>query len=341
MKGLRPSFELCRNIEHKLFIPLCLFVFVPLRLCVFVFLCLIEVYPLRLCGYPLTSVSSPKSATPKTFTINEAILLQASSTMCRLLGYLGSSIQLDRILLKPEHSLVVQSYQPREMTAGLLNADGFGIGWYGEPNNPPYAYKNILPIWNDANLPQLGRYIKSSCYLGYVRSATSNLSVDMINCQPFSHQNLLFVHNGFIDDFRQTLYRPIRNKLDDFAYRRIEGTTDSEHIFALIVNELEGDRHLSLQEALNRVIIKLIELASPDNIDFSANIVLTNGTELAASRYSNREASPTLYYTKEHSLGTGIIIASEPLFEGNWTSIPEKSLIGVGENLEVIINSIS
>ncbi|MEL7011255.1 MAG: hypothetical protein AAGM29_22085 [Cyanobacteria bacterium J06588_4] len=89
------------------------------------------------------------------------------------------------------------------------------------------------------------------------------------------------------------------------------------------------------------MIIKLIELASPDNIDFSANIVLTNGTELAASRYSNREASPTLYYTKEHSLGTGIIIASEPLFEGNWTSIPEKSLIGVGENLEVIINSIS
>ena len=153
--------------------------------------------------------------------------------MCRLLGYLGDSIQLDRILFKPEHSLVVQSYKPLEMTAGLLNADGFGIGWYdAKSNNPPYCYKNILPIWNDANLPQLGRYIQSQCYLGYVRSATSNLSVDMINCQPFSHQNLLFVHNGYIDDFRQTLYRPIRNNLNDFAYRRIEGTTDSEHILA-------------------------------------------------------------------------------------------------------------
>ncbi len=260
--------------------------------------------------------------------------------MCRLLGYLGSSIQLDRILLKPERSLVVQSYKPQEMTAGLLNADGFGIGWYDKSESPPYAYKNVLPIWNDANLPQLGRYIQSSCYLGYVRSATSNLSVDIINCQPFSHQNLLFIHNGFIDDFRKTLYRPIRNNLNDFAYQRIEGTTDSEHIFALIVNELETKPDISLRQALNNTITRLIELAQPDQIDFSANIVLSNGKELVASRYSNRQASPSLYYIKDHSLSDGVIIASEPMFEGNWIDCPEKSLIGVGENLEVSVNSI-
>jgi len=263
--------------------------------------------------------------------------------MCRLLGYLGSSIQLDHILLKPEHSLVVQSYQPQEMTAGLLNADGFGIGWYGEnlsSDHQLYTYRNVLPIWNDANLPQLGRYIKSSCYLGYVRSATSNLSVDIINCQPFSHQNLLFVHNGFIDDFRKTLYRPIRNELDDFAYQRIEGTTDSEHIFALIVNEFEINHEISLQEALGNTIKRLIKLAQTDKIAFSANIILSNGRELAASRYSNREASPTLYYIRDHSLSDGVIIASEPMFKGNWISFPEQSLIGVGENLEVSVNSI-
>ncbi len=272
--------------------------------------------------------------------------------MCRLLGYLGSSIQLDRILIKPEHSLVVQSYKPQEMTAGLLNADGkeitagslnadgFGIGWYGEPNNPPYAYKNILPIWNDANLPQLGRYIKSSCYLGYVRSSTSNLSVDMINCQPFTHQNLLFVHNGFIDDFRKTLYRPIRNKLHDFAYQRIEGTTDSEHIFALVVDELETHSNISLQQALKNTILRLIELAKPNKINFSANIVLSNGRELAACRYANRELSPTLYHLRDQ-VSDAVIIASEPMFEGDWILCPEASLIGVGEDLAVNISSIS
>lgn len=262
--------------------------------------------------------------------------------MCRLLGYLGSSIHLDQILIKPEHSLIVQSYKPEEMTSGLLNADGFGIGWYddSQQQNRPYCYKNVLPIWNDVNLPQLAGYIQSSCYLGYVRSATSNLSVDMINCQPFSYQNLLFIHNGFIDNFRKTLYRPIRNKLHDYAYQRIEGTTDSEHIFALVVNELETDSSLSLQQALNNTILRLVTLAQPNKINFSANIVLSNGKELAACRYSNREASPTLYYT-EDKLSDAVIIASEPMFEADWISCPEKSLIGVGENLEVSISSIS
>lgn len=264
--------------------------------------------------------------------------------MCRLLGYLGDSIQLDRILFEPEHSLIVQSYKPNEMTAGLLNADGFGIGWYDtQKDSLPYAYKNLLPIWNDANLPQLGRYIQSKCYLGYVRSATSSLSVDMINCQPFSYQNLLFIHNGYIDDFRQTLYRPIRNNLNDFVYQRIEGTTDSEHIFALIVNELEENHGISLKQALYNAVGKLKTLSQPNNIGFSANIVLSNGKELTACRYSNREISPTLYYIKENIpySSNAVMIASEPMFAGDWLSFPDHSIIGVQENLEISIDSIS
>ena len=263
--------------------------------------------------------------------------------MCRLLGYLGSSIQLERILIEPEHSLIIQSYKPQEMTSGLLNADGFGISWYGlDRDSSPYIYRNILPIWNDANLPPLARYIKSHCFLGYVRSATSNLSVDMINCQPFSHQGLVFVHNGFIDNFRSTLYRPIRDRLSDFAYQRIEGTTDSEHIFALIVNKLEADSNLTLQQALNNTVMNLAKLAEEDNIEFSANMVLSNGKELAACRYANRKQSPSLYYIKDNSrFSDAVIVASEPLFYGDWIACPEASLIGVGENLEVSVSSIS
>lgn len=262
--------------------------------------------------------------------------------MCRLLGYLGEQIQLDRILFKPEHSLVVQSYYAKEMTAGLLNADGFGLGWYdSQPHNLPYCYKNVLPIWNDANLPQLGRYIQSHCYLGYVRSATSNLSVDLINCQPFSHQNILFVHNGYIDDFRKTLYRPIRNNLSDCAYQRIEGTTDSEHIFALIVNEIEN-HHLNIAEALHNAIVKLVELSKPHNIGFSANIVLSNGKELTACRYSNRELCPSLYYIKDSFFNSdAVIVASEPMFEGNWISCPEHSIVDITKDLEIKVSSIS
>ena len=205
-----------------------------------------------------------------------------------------------------------------------------------------YLYRNILPIWNDANLPPLARYIQTGCFLGYVRSATSNLSVDMINCQPFSHQKLTFIHNGFIDDFRSTLYRPIRDRLSDFAYQRIEGTTDSEHIFALVVNELEADDSMTLAQALNKTILNLAELAESNGIEFSANIVLSNGKELAACRYANRKQSPSLYYIKDNSrYSNAVIVASEPLFAGDWISCAEASLIGVGENLEISVSSIS
>ena len=89
--------------------------------------------------------------------------------MCRLMGYLGIPIQLDRLLNKPEHSLIVQSYQPREMTAGLLNADGFGVGWYAaDRQTEPFIYKNTLPIWNDINLPSLSRYVESGCIVASV-----------------------------------------------------------------------------------------------------------------------------------------------------------------------------
>ena len=269
--------------------------------------------------------------------------------MCRLLGYLGASVQLNRLLEKPEHSLIVQSYQPREMTGGLLNADGFGIGWYHPQKQVfPYTYKNTLPIWSDINVSQLSRYIESNCILGYVRSATPGLPVDLINCQPFTQENLLFVHNGYIDNFRQTLYRPIRNSLSDRIYQAIHGTTDSEHIFALILNQWQVQPDISLRDALINALKQLDELAISNNANFSANIILGNGKEIAACRYSNRQSSPTLYYSKDDLLSYNdgassdfVLIASEPMFAGNWNSCPEKSIITVGEDLDVSINSIS
>lgn len=89
--------------------------------------------------------------------------------MCRLLAYLGSPVSLEHLLYKPEHSLIVQSYQPREITSGVVNADGFGVGWYHiQKDIEPFTYKNTLSIWNDINLVSLNRYIESKCVLAYV-----------------------------------------------------------------------------------------------------------------------------------------------------------------------------
>lgn len=256
--------------------------------------------------------------------------------MCRLLGYLGSPIQLDHLLYKPEHSLIVQSYLPREMTSGVVNADGYGIGWYHHQKDiQPFTYKNILPIWSDINLPQLSRYIESGCILANVRSATVGQATELGNCQPFNYDRLLFVHNGFIENFRTSLYRPIRDRLSDTTYQLIKGSTDSEHIFALFINTWQASPNSSLEQALKQTLITLHELATEYQVKASASIIISDGHQAISSRFSTHLPSPTLYWLRDDpQFPESMVLASEPLFVGNWISCPENSIFSVGEDFE-------
>lgn len=270
--------------------------------------------------------------------------------MCRLLGYLGSPVQLNQLLYQPQHSLVVQAYQPKEMESALMNADGFGVGWYHpQKEDFPYIYKQIMPIWSDINLPQISRYVETACCLGYVRSATPGLAVDLSNCQPFSSEGLslprplLFTHNGYINQFRKTLYRPLRLSFGEEVYLHIQGTTDSEHIFGLILNQLEIQPKLSLTQAVATALNQLSDLAQTQgNVYFCANVMVSDGQQLVASRFASRSPAPSLYWLEgDENYPEGVIIASEPLFEGNWKRCPEQSIISVGEDGTVNINQVA
>jgi ergothioneine biosynthesis protein EgtC len=262
--------------------------------------------------------------------------------MCRLLAYLGSPISLEDILYKPEHSLIVQSYQPREMLSGVVNADGFGVGWYHpEKETEPFTYKNTLPIWNDTNLPSLSRYVESNCIISYVRSATAGQALDFSNCQPFQYQRLLFIHNGRIGEFRQTLYKPIRSLLNDEVYNIIHGTTDSEHIFALILNYLSINPEKTVEQALQITLLKLAEMAQEYKTDVLANVIISDGHRLIASRFSTKSPAPSLYYLQNDvNYSDSVIIASEALSSGNWIACTENSIISVGENCDIQIAEI-
>jgi len=262
--------------------------------------------------------------------------------MCRLLAYLGPSISLENLLYNHEHSLITQSYKPQEMISGTVNADGFGVGWYhAQKDTEPFTYRSTLPIWNDVNLPSLSRYIESKCVVSYVRSATAGQALDLSNCQPFQRERLLFIHNGKIDKFRQTLYRPIRSQLSDEIYQWINGTTDSEHIFALLLNELQNNPGKSLEQAMHLTLLKLKELVNTHETYALANLVVSDGNRLVASRFSTRPPSPSLYWLQNNSnFPNSVIIASEPLFKDNWELFPENSILSVGENRDIRIEQI-
>jgi glutamine amidotransferase len=57
--------------------------------------------------------------------------------VCRHLAYVGEPVRLADLLLTPQHSLLRQSWAPRDMRGGgTVNADGYGIGWYPPADTP-------------------------------------------------------------------------------------------------------------------------------------------------------------------------------------------------------------
>ncbi|PZO12020.1 MAG: ergothioneine biosynthesis protein EgtC [Leptolyngbya foveolarum] len=255
--------------------------------------------------------------------------------MCRILGYLGPSIALNRLVLEPEHSLLVQSYKPKELDGAVLNGDGFGLGWHREGDDP-FVYRNILPLWNDRNLDDLCRYIQAKNFVVNLRSATSKMPLDLSNCQPFTHNDLLFVHNGLIEKFFESLHRPIRERLCDVAYRKIQGLTDSEHIFALLVHHLEQEPGLDLAEALKRTMSEIIELAEQKDVRVAANIILTTGDRLVALRYDNRQTAPSFYLLKNApQFPDSAILTSEALFEADWQTYNQSEIVSIDRDLQI------
>lgn len=264
--------------------------------------------------------------------------------MCRILGYLGPSISLDQLVLKPKHSMLVQSYKPKEMKTAVLNGDGFGLGWYdwgqrtgdSSQNAEAFVYRNTLPMWNDRSLGDLCRYIRAENFVVNLRSATDKMPLDLSNCQPFKHAQMLFSHNGLIENFFDTLYRPIRDKLCDTAYKSIRGCTDSEHIFALLVHHLETQPGIDLAEALRQTMGAIAQLAAQANVRVAANIILSTGNSLVALRYANQDTAPSLYWSKDSPcFPDSIIFASEPLFEGDWHKHPQGEMVRICRDLKM------
>jgi predicted glutamine amidotransferase len=177
--------------------------------------------------------------------------------------------------------------------------------------------------------------------LSYVRSATPGQGVSLSNCQPFRDGKLLFIHNGFIDNFRSGLYQQIREKLHSHIYQAIDGTTDSEHIFALFSNILHTHPELPLETALQRTLQLLRDLVETDRTTISANIVISDGERLIASRFAHRATVPSLYWIKNSSdYPNSVILASEPIFADNWQTCPMQSIITVSKDLDVQIQPI-
>ena len=240
--------------------------------------------------------------------------------MCRMLGYLGAPRSLSELLLAPPHSLEVQSYAPKEMAEAILNADGFGVAWYAAGRPEPARYRTVLPMWADENVGAMAGAIESSCVLAAVRSMTPGIGHGMANTQPFHEEQLTYLHNGYVHQFREGPLRAIRRSLGDRAYAAVRGTSDSEHLFALFLDAY--DESPNLTEALRESVARLDHLR--DGRRALVAVIVSDGRSVAALRQAFDGKAPTLYRRSE---GADTLFASEPLTpDATWELLPEAEI---------------
>ncbi len=255
--------------------------------------------------------------------------------MCRWLAYAGPPIYLDSLILKPERSLVTQSHHASK-GATAINADGFGIGWYGEKPEPG-VYRDILPAWNDSNLKSMAAQVRSGLFFGHVR-ATTGTAVTKVNCHPFTHGRYLFMHNGAIGGFdrvRRSLMMAVAPEL----FPLLQGSTDSEIFFYLMLtNGLEDGPEKAFQATVAQVLQQMQGAGVDER--FAMTAALSDGETIYALRYASDGAPPSLYYgigpkplgelgVSAQPTNNTCLIVSEPLDEmrDQWQKVPPQHML--------------
>jgi predicted glutamine amidotransferase len=254
--------------------------------------------------------------------------------MCRWLAYFGNPIPPQALLYDAPHSLVEQSRRDR-LAGGLPNADGFGLGWYGDRDEPT-LYRSIVPAWADRNLRELAGSFESRLFVGHVRAATGT-PVEQTNCHPFRHGRWLFAHNGFIDGYF-SVRRELLHAVDPAVFNGIEGTTDSELMFHLALTFGLEDEPLAALERMAGFVEGAghrHEVAEP----LQMTVAVSDGERLYAARYASGPVVNSLFVSADASAVRALhpgderfahfsdearAIVSEPLGDlpGLWHEVP-------------------
>lgn len=216
--------------------------------------------------------------------------------MCRHLGWLGRPASVASLILEPANGLLVQSYSPRRQKHGLMNADGWGVGFFDGAT--PRRWRSATPLWGDASLASVAPALRSGCIVAAVRSASIGMPIEASAAAPFTDGQWLLSHNGLVD--REVL--PLS--------AAAESTNDSALLAALIF-----DRGL---DSLGDTIVD-VAAADPNA---RLNILAGNGSRLVATAWGD-----TLFVLRRPD---GVVLASEPYDDDPaWEEIPDRHLVEV------------
>ncbi|GGL45149.1 ergothioneine biosynthesis protein EgtC [Nocardia jinanensis] len=253
--------------------------------------------------------------------------------MCRHIGYVGPAVPVGEVLTRGPHSLRTQAWAPREMRGGgTINADGFGVAWWGPNPAPVTRYRNAEPIWTDPAVDEVLPQLTSHAVLGSVRSATVGMPVERSACAPFLWDRWAFSHNGVVPRWRSVL-TAVLSDLDVAATRagmtrryetshllEAEALTDSAALWVLLSRLLDPEPPAGLAETPGTALRLLVTGVLHHAPDARVNLLLGDGARLWAT---------TCYHSLYALIGDDFaVLASEPYDDDTrWRQLPDRSLV--------------
>ena len=260
--------------------------------------------------------------------------------MCRLFGLTAgtTAVRTTFWLLDAPDSLEVQSHR---------NADGAGIGFF-DAARAPVLDKQPEPAFADQEFIREARQASSVTFVAHVRWAdTGGRTVH--NTHPFAMHGRIMAHNGGFGDLGL-----LEKQLGPYL-ALVQGDTDSERYFALIIQQTEahgGDvgagitaaarwiaSHLPLS-SLNTIVAapgELWALRYPDQhaLHILSRPAGTSRVEAGARGMHVRSATSSVHAAGLDS-SASVVIASEELDgETGWRMLAPGELVHVGADLRV------
>jgi glutamine amidotransferase len=216
--------------------------------------------------------------------------------MCRHLGWLGADVTVSSLVLDPPCGLRVQSYAPRRQKHGLMNADGWGVGFFDGAT--PRRWRSAAPLWGDTSFDSVAPALHSHCVVAAVRSATVGMPIEASATAPFTDGQWLLSHNGIVD--RTVL--PVTSSA--------ESVCDSAILAAVI-----------FERGLDALGVTIGEVGTADPLA-RLNILAANGSRLLATTWGD-----TLSILRRDD---GVVLASEPYDDTpDWEDVPDRHLLEV------------
>jgi predicted glutamine amidotransferase len=264
--------------------------------------------------------------------------------MCRLYGFRATEpTNVECALVYAQNALLRQS---RADQAGLSHPHGWGIATYTD--GTPHVERQACAAYRDEHFRRAAARAYSRTVVAHVRRASVG-SVALENTHPFVHGEWVFAHNGTLRAFDK-IRQQMLNAMTPEHRKAIRGSTDSEHIFHLLMSRHAQCPNLTpldiLRMGLRQVIAWSRKADATANIGL--NILLTNGEELVGSRWGR-----TLWYVERDQVEDceicgfphlrhdppvnyrATVIASEPVSHEDWAEVPEGTMFSLTPDMHL------